>query len=103
MPRKLGEVRTRDLVVLWARAAGRCSHPECKQELVLEPTEEVEATAVGHAAHIVAPGPNGPRGKTPRSIRIHGYENLILLAFRMRTPPRRPRPQHDQVARPHLS
>src|SRR5579883_1407988 len=62
MPRKLGEVRTRDLIVLWGRAAGRCSHPECKMPLVAEATEESEAAGVGQAAHIVAPGSRGPRG-----------------------------------------
>src|SRR5579883_2388261 len=79
MPRKLGEVRTRDLVVLWGRAAGRCSHPECKMPLVAEATEESEAAGVGQAAHIVAPGSRGPRGGERAPDRVHGYENLILL------------------------
>ncbi len=79
MPRKLGEVRTRDLIVLWGRAAGRCSHPECKRAVVAEAKEDAEAAAVGEAAHIVAPGPDGPRGGEKAPERIHGYENLILL------------------------
>jgi hypothetical protein len=79
MPRKLGEVRTRDLIVLWGKAAGRCSHPECKKELVAEANGEDEAAAVGEAAHIVAAADDGPRGSAWEPPRIHGYENLILL------------------------
>ena len=79
MPRKLGEVRTRDLVVLWGKAAGRCSHPDCKRELVAPARGKDEAAAIGQAAHIVAPGEGGPRGEEVEPERIHGYENLILL------------------------
>jgi hypothetical protein len=79
MPRKLGDVRMRDLIVLWGKAAGRCSHPECKRELVAEAQGGDDAAALGEAAHIVAAADEGPRGKALRVRRIHGYDNLILL------------------------
>jgi hypothetical protein len=74
-----GDVKTRDLVLLWARAAGMCSHPDCKERLVLEAPKDA-AVAVGEAAHIVARAKGGPRGdSTWDSSRIHSYDNLILL------------------------
>jgi len=65
--------------MLWARAAARCSHPECKRELVVDARGEAETANVGEAAHIVGVSPSGPRGDVPPPRRLHGYDNLILL------------------------
>jgi hypothetical protein len=40
---------SRDLLLLWARAAGMCSHPDCKRRLVVEGGPGEEATPVGEA------------------------------------------------------
>lgn len=73
-------VPTKELVMLWARAAGMCSHPDCKHRLVLEATKEDEAVSVGHAAHIVARSESGPRGKRELSAAaLNRCDNLILL------------------------
>jgi hypothetical protein len=56
-----------------------CSHPDCKEYLVFEASENDPVT-VGEAAHIVARSRNGPRGefRTPGQP-VHTYDNLILL------------------------
>ena len=67
-------MRTADLVLLWARAAGRCNFPDCK--ILLHENNEL----VGHAAHIIAHAESGPRGNAaPIRYRIDCYDNLILL------------------------
>ena len=73
-------VRTSDLVLLWGRAAGMCSHPDCKRKLVLDASAADEAATVGEAAHIVARAVTGPRGDMPVDSRLlDRYDNLILL------------------------
>lgn len=73
-------VRSRDLILLWTRAAGMCAHPDCKKKLVVRATENDEAASIGEAAHIVARQEGGPRGEiemTPQE--LDRYGNLILL------------------------
>ncbi len=44
-------IRPTDIKVLWARAAGRCSHPECDTDL----TPQLEITGdvvLGEMAHV---------------------------------------------------
>jgi hypothetical protein len=56
-----------------------CSHPDCKERLVLDAPEDQPVT-VGEAAHIVARAGSGPRGDhTWSPTRLHSYDNLILL------------------------
>jgi hypothetical protein len=65
---------------LWARAAGMCSHPDCKKRLLLEASGSDEAAKIGESAHIIAAMPAGPRGDSEVGNReLNGYENLILL------------------------
>jgi hypothetical protein len=74
------KVRRRDLVLLWARAAGMCSHPDCRKKLVQAATESNRAASIGEAAHIVAHVPGGPRGDSPIPAADRDrYANLILL------------------------
>jgi hypothetical protein len=74
------KVRRRDLVLLWARAAGMCSHPDCRKKLVQAATESNRAASIGEAAHIVAHVPAGPRGDAPIPADDRDrYANLILL------------------------
>jgi tetratricopeptide (TPR) repeat protein len=67
--------------MLWGRAASRCSLPECRRELVLDPPLDADdPSLVGEAAHIVAEQTDGPRGHSdlPPEQR-NKYANLILL------------------------
>jgi hypothetical protein len=70
----------RDLVLLWARAAGRCSFPGCRQLLVEPETDHDLAQVIGEIAHIAAHSNKGPRAdSTLRPADRDKYENLILL------------------------
>jgi hypothetical protein len=66
--------------MLWGRAAGRCSLPECKLELVSDETETDDPSLVGEVCHIVAENEKGPRGisNLTREDRDK-YSNLILM------------------------
>lgn len=74
-------VPTLDIKILWARAAGRCSMPECRRELTPESgTVAAGGIVVGENCHIVAEKVDGPRGyyPVPEADR-NRYPNLILL------------------------
>lgn len=62
--------------VLWGRAAGMCSNPNCVEDLTIL-LEGNRSFNVGEMAHIVASSPEGPRGQVGDG--IDKYENLILL------------------------
>jgi len=73
-------VEPRDLQVLWSRAAGMCSHPDCKKRLIVEATANDAPSSIGEAAHIVARMERGPRGGTEMTpTERDGCSNLILL------------------------
>jgi len=62
--------------ILWGRAAGRCSKPDCR-EVLIATTKKGESYLIGEMAHEVARNIGGPR-----AIDVKGsdeYENLILL------------------------
>jgi hypothetical protein len=66
--------------MLWGRAAGRCSKPECRQYLFEDETEADDATLVGENCHIVAEADDGPRGNSSMPVeQRNDYPNLILL------------------------
>ncbi len=73
-------ISTKSLKMLWGRAAGRCSMPDCRLDLYEDKTEADDPTLVGDNCHIVAESDDGPRAdpampKDQRNI----YTNLILL------------------------
>ena len=72
---------TVDIKILWSRAAGRCSMPECRRELT--PSSDTVVTGgvvVGENCHIVAEKADGPRGNYPiPDADRNRYPNLILL------------------------
>ncbi len=72
-------IAKKDLKILWARSAGRCSFRECEQKLILEDSE-TSNQIIGEVAHIIAKSEKGPRG-TPNLTPdfLNSYENLILL------------------------
>ena len=70
-------MRLADVALLWGRAAGRCSAPDCGVELTLD-LPIAGRLVVGERAHVISRSPRGPRGEGQR----HGantYDNLILL------------------------
>lgn len=65
-----------DIKLLWGGAAGICSNPSCRRDLILL-LKDVARLQIGEMAHVIAKNPGGPRGK--RTGGSDGYENLILL------------------------
>lgn len=66
--------------MLWGRAAGRCSMPECRIELVQDATETDDETLIGENCHIVAESVEGPRANPMMPLeKRNAYNNLILL------------------------
>lgn len=64
-----------DIKILWGRAGGRCSHPDCEEDL----TSLVENGnyVIGEMAHVIGNKPTAARG-TPEG-GADTYDNLILL------------------------
>jgi hypothetical protein len=64
-------------ITVWARAAGRCSLPECRIDL----TDSFNSRAlIGNLAHIVGRNQDGPRGRHPiADTNRNTASNLILL------------------------
>ena len=66
--------------MLWGRAAGRCSKPDCRVDLYEDETETDDSTLVGENCHIVAEKDDGPRPDPAMPVaRRNSYANLILL------------------------
>ena len=69
----------KDQKMLWGRAAGRCSMPECRTPLVEDETETDDPALIGENCHIVGESAEGPRGVGPMSLEERNkYANLIL-------------------------
>lgn len=69
--------RTRTIV--WAKAGGHCSLPDCRQPLVASEADG-DAALLGELAHIVGQSQDGPRGgKEPPGGDVDGEANLLLL------------------------
>ena len=68
----------KDIKVLWSRAAGRCSYPECRIDLILPGNKSDPVATIGEMAHIHACSKAGPRFD-PNISKVNGYDNLILL------------------------
>jgi len=69
-------IADRDIKALWGKAGAHCSYPQCQNDIVANTTNDI----LGHAAHIIARSPEGPRGdpSVPPEA-LDRYENLILL------------------------
>ena len=69
-------IAEKEVKLLWGRAAGYCSNPECRTKLSsLE--DEKNPFLLGEMAHIVARNVGGPRAAAQAGANV--YENLILL------------------------
>lgn len=72
----------KDQKILWARAAGRCAMPECRNKLTLNEEDTSEAVTLGEMCHIVGEkkSKKSPRGISKMSLEDRNrYSNLILL------------------------
>jgi hypothetical protein len=65
-----------DYKILWARAAGLCCNPDCREDLTVT-LKNRHSYVVGEMAHIIAKSSGGPRGQAGGG--SDSYENLILL------------------------
>jgi hypothetical protein len=65
-----------DSKLLWGRAAGICSNPQCKKDLTVILAQRGSYN-IGEMAHIIARSVDGPRGQKQPG--VDTYENLILL------------------------
>ncbi len=65
-----------DTKLLWARAAGICSNPDCRADLTVILTTG-DSFNIGEMAHVMAHRPGGPRGAEGGG--PDTYDNLILL------------------------
>lgn len=73
-------ISERNIKLLWARAAGRCSFPDCKIKLTQDKKLASESFPLGVQAHIVGESKSAPRGKSPLTKdERNSYFNLILL------------------------
>lgn len=66
----------KDTKLLWGRAAGLCSNPDCRAKLTAIGADD-QSFLTGEMAHQIAQSPDGPRGTEDGS--DDTYDNLILL------------------------
>ncbi|MCE7744260.1 MAG: tetratricopeptide repeat protein [Candidatus Heimdallarchaeota archaeon] len=72
-------ITKKQIKILWGRAAGKCSFPDCNKDLVFEEKNK-KYSIIGHNAHICSPKLDGPRYNPAISQKeLNLYENLILL------------------------
>ena len=73
-------ISQRDVKLLWGRAAGRCSFPECKIKLSQDKNRASDTFPLGEQAHIVGENKNSSRGNSTLTRKERdSYFNLILL------------------------
>lgn len=73
-------LKPREQLILWTKAGGCCSFPDCKKSLILDNSRQEPNVLLGDIAHIVAQREGGPRGnQSPPGGEIDSYENTILL------------------------
>ena len=64
--------------VLWGRSGNRCAI--CKNELVIDATEQNDESVVADECHIISSSPNGPRHDPSYPIdKLDSYDNMMLL------------------------
>lgn len=69
-----------DVKILWARAAGRCAFPGCRDLCVQDGTAHDGPVVLGKIAHIAAHSDDGPRSDPGMPLDLRdSYGNWILL------------------------
>ncbi len=70
----------KDIKLLWGRAVGMCSFPNCKMKLTQDKNAASDSFPLGEQAHIIGEDEDAPRGKSPLTAdERNSYFNLILL------------------------
>ncbi|WP_197409519.1 HNH endonuclease [Erythrobacter sp. YT30] len=69
-------IAEKDVKLLWGRAAGYCSNPDCRAKLS-EIGANGDSFLTGEQAHIIARQAGGPRGQAGGG--SDSYDNLVLL------------------------
>ena len=65
---------------LLQRSGNMCAFPDCKRLLTSEGSPDDPVVVLGEIAHIVGESPDGPRGKSPLTLKQRNtYQNTILL------------------------
>lgn len=81
-PRRIGiTITAKDQKILWSRAAGRCSMPDCRVKLTMDKSEG-EAFTLGEMCHIVGEQNSTVNARGISSMPLaqrNKYSNLILL------------------------
>jgi len=73
-------ISQRDIKLLWARAAGRCSFSGCGVKLTQDKNLASDSFPLGEQAHIVGESEDAPRGRGPLTAdERNSYFNRILL------------------------
>ncbi len=68
------------LKVLFALSGNQCAHPDCKNPVIVPPTEESDALVLNQISHIYALNEDGPRGKAGLTEKeLNAPENLVLF------------------------
>jgi hypothetical protein len=76
-------VDARTKQILWVKAGGVCSSPDCRKSLVKEASATDPVVLLGEIAHIVAQSAGGPRRDSRwQPTQIDAYDNLILLCHK---------------------
>jgi len=65
-----------DTKLLWGRAAGICSNPDCREDLTII-LDQGQGYNIGEMAHVIARGRKNPGGRPSGG--NDTYDNLILL------------------------
>jgi hypothetical protein len=80
MPTPTRSYTAQTLKLLWGRAAGKCSAPTCRVDLIADATDHDPAVPIGEIAHMEGAADRGPRANVRLSQRQRdSYDNLILL------------------------
>lgn len=75
-------IHEKDIKILWAKAAGRCSMTGCGKQLITKASDAVPSknSLIGENCHIIGEKETSPRGKSILSEKDRNrYPNLILL------------------------
>jgi len=73
-------LNTKTKIMVWGRASGLCSMPECRRELVVDNEAPENPSLLGEVCHIVGDKPTSARHDPSFSQeQLDNYDNLILL------------------------
>ena len=70
----------RTIKVLFVLSGNQCAHPDCKNPVIVPPTDESDVCVLNQICHIYALNKDGPRGKAGLTEKeLNAPENLVLF------------------------